>query len=189
MSQEAYTEAGGPADAETVKRILAERARALAQGGKAGEISIDTTEILEFEMGTERYGIRVPEIREVLPLQQYTHLPCTPPFVFGIINVRGEILSIVDLKKFFGLPDQGITNQNRVIILDDGRMAFGILADQIVGVRHVGLESMIALPPTISSIGEEYLQGMTADGLIVLDTEKLLGDPRIRVHEEVDAGI
>lgn len=187
MSQEEYTEAGGSADAETVKRILAERARALAQEGKAGEISLETSEILEFEMGTERYGIRVPEIREVLPLQQYTHLPCTPPFVFGIINVRGEILSIVDLKKFFGLPDQGITNLNKVIILDNGSMAFGILADQIVGVRHVDLGSMVALPPTLTSVGADYLRGMTAEGLIVLDSEKLLADPRIRVHEEVDA--
>jgi purine-binding chemotaxis protein CheW len=189
MSLEEYTEAAGPADAETVKRILAERARALAQVRKAGEVPIDTCEILEFEMGAERYGIVVSEIREVLPLQQYTHLPCTPPFVFGIINVRGEIISIVDLKKFFGLSDQGITNQNKVIILDNGSMAFGILADLIVGVRHVDAGSMIALPPTISSIGEEYLRGMTADGLILLDSEKLLGDPRILVHEEVDAGI
>ena len=189
MNQAEDMEAVGPTDAETVKRILAERARSLAIVRRASEISVDTCEVLEFEMGSERYGIEVSEIREVLPLLQYTHLPCTPLFVFGIINIRGEILSIVDLKKFFGLPDQGITNQNKVIILDNGTMAFGILADLIVGVRHVDLGSMIALPPTISSIGEEYLRGMTADGLIVLDCEKLLGDPRILVHEEVDAGI
>ncbi|ACL16660.1 chemotaxis protein CheW [Methanosphaerula palustris] len=189
MNQEEYGMVGGSADAETVRRILAERARALAQVEGEGAIPLDTCEILEFEMGTERYGIEVSEIREVLPLQQYTPLPCTPPFVFGIINVRGEIFSIVDLKKFFGLPDQGITNQNKVIILDNGSMAFGILADLIVGVRHVDTESLIPLPLTISSIGEEHLRGMTADGLIVLDGEKLLGDPRIPVHEEVDAGI
>jgi purine-binding chemotaxis protein CheW len=189
MNQEEYREVSGPADADAVKRILAERARVLAQGEGAGEIPIDTCEILEFEMGTERYGIEVSEIREVLPLQQYTSLPCTPSFIFGIINVRGEILSVVDLKKFFGMPDQGITNQNKVIILDNGSMTFGILVDLIVGVRYVDTEGLIPLPPTISSIGEEHLLGMMADGLIVLDGEKLLGDPRILVHEEIDAGI
>lgn len=184
MNPAEQTEVGGPAEAATVKRILAERARSLAKEGKIGEISADAREVLEFEMGSERYGIEISEIREVLPLLQYTHLPCTPPFIFGILNIRGEILSIVDLKKFFRLPEQGITNQNKVIILDNGTMAFGILADLIVGVRLVDMGKMYALP---SSIEEEYLRGMTADGLIMLDCEKILGDPRILVHEEVDA--
>jgi purine-binding chemotaxis protein CheW len=176
----------GPEDAaEKRKRILKERAKQLAQERKVKQKIGTYREILEFELAHEHYGLDVAEIEEIQSLQQYTPIPCTPAFVSGIINVRGRIFSIVDLKKFFGLPEQGITNLNKVIILKSETMEFGILADTVVGFQRVTPEEIHAAPATLSGIGAEYVRGMTSGGMIILDSGKILSDKKIVVNETV----
>jgi len=167
------------------KMILKERAKQLAKERKVKEKTGTYVEILEFELASERYGLEVAEIEEIHPLHQYTHIPCTPAFVFGIINVRGRIISIIDLKKFFGLQEQGITNLNKVIILKNETMEFGILSDTIVGFRQVTPEGIHAPPATLSGIGAEYVRGITSEGTIILDSGKILSDKNIVVNETV----
>jgi len=165
--------------------ILKARARVLArEQGKAVD-ERGFLEIIQFCMASETYGVESAFVREVYPLKDFTPLPGVPTFVVGIVNVRGQILSVVDLKKFFNLPDKGLGDLNKVIILRDDRMEFGILADAILGVGPVSLDAIQALPLTVSEIGAEYMRGVTADRVIILDAEKILGDERIIVHEEV----
>lgn len=166
------------------KKILKERARVLAQEPeerKAGE----TVEFLEFSLAHERYGLETVFIREVYPLKEYTPLPCTPPFVFGLINVRGQILSIIDIRKFFELPEKGLSDLNQVIILHNAHMEFGILADEIIGVRVLSEDQLDPDLPTLTDIREKYLKGITSERIIILDATKLLNDPNMIVHEEV----
>ena len=84
----------------TKKEILKARARALARESGAGTV-VQTIEVIEFLLAYERYAMELDHVREVFPLKEITPLPGTPPFVLGIINVRGQIVSVVDLKKFF----------------------------------------------------------------------------------------
>jgi purine-binding chemotaxis protein CheW len=176
----------GPADGpDKRKRILRERAKQLAQERTVKQKAGTYREILEFSLASERYGLDVAEIQEIRPLQQYTQIPCTPAFVFGIINVRGRILSIIDLKKFFGLSDQGITNLNKVIILKNESMEFGILIDSVAGFRRVTPCEVHAAPATLSGIGAEYVSGITSEGMIILDSRKILSDKNIVVNETV----
>ena len=167
------------------KRILKERAKQLAQERTVKQKVGTYREILEFDLASERYGLDVAEIQEIHPLQQYTQIPCTPSFVFGIINVRGRILSIIDLKKFFGLPEQGITNLNKVIILKNETMEFGILIDNVAGFRRVTTDEIHAAPATLSGIGAEYVNGITSEGMIILNSGKILLDKNIVVNETV----
>jgi len=165
------------------KDVLRARARELA---KEHEEKIDERkflEIIRFRMASETYGVESAFVREVFPLRDITPLPGAPPFVVGIVNVRGQILSVVDLKKFFNLPDKGLGDFNKVIILRDDRMEFGILADAILGVGPVSLDAIQALPLTVSEIGAEYMRGVTADRVIILDAGKILRDERIIVHD------
>ncbi len=90
---------------------------------------------MKFLLTHENYGIESVYVREVHPLKELTPLPCTPSFVLGIINVRGQILSVIDLKKFFDLPAQEPTSLNKVIIFHNNRIEFGILADAVIGVH------------------------------------------------------
>ena len=123
-------------------------------------------------------------MREVYPLNDLTPVPCTPPFVLGIINVRGQIISVIDLKKLFGLPEKGLGDFNKVIILKSDTMEFGVLADVIVGFRTMPLAGLQQIIPTLTGVREEYLLGVTEDRLIVLDAEKILSDEKIVINEE-----
>ncbi len=165
-------------------KILKERSRVLAREPEEKEAG-ETVEFLEFSLAHERYGLETLFIREVYPLKEYTPLPCTPPFVFGLINVRGQILSIIDIRKFFELPEKGLSDLNQVIILHNGRMEFGILADEIIGVRLHSSDQLAPTLPTLTDIREKYLKGITEDRIIILDATKLLADPNMIVHEEV----
>jgi purine-binding chemotaxis protein CheW len=167
------------------KAILRARARELAKEQEEEMDEQKFMEIIQFRMASETYGVESAFVREVYPLKDFTPLPGAPPFVVGIVNVRGQILSVVDLKKFFNLPDKGLGDLNKVIILRDDRMEFGILADAILGVGPVSLDAIQALPLTVSEIGAEYMRGVTADRVIILDAGKILGDKRIIIHEEV----
>jgi purine-binding chemotaxis protein CheW len=90
----------------------------------------------------------------------------------------------VDLKKFFDLPEKGLGELNKVIILKSDNMEFGILADTIAGVRAVPLASLQRAIPTLTGVREEYLKGITPDRVAVLDAEKILADKRIIVDEQ-----
>lgn len=171
--------------AQQRQEILRARARALAQE-PAPTVDVGAViEVLEFMLAQEAYALETCWIREVYPLKELTPLPCTPGFVMGIANVRGRILSVIDIKKFFDLPEKGLTDLNKAIILQDGPMEFGVLADQIIGARWLPLADIQAAPPTFTGVRSDYLRGVTGDRLIVLDAKKMLRDPSIVVDEEV----
>jgi len=172
---------------EEKQKILRARARELALGGKAEAKSPDLLlDVVEFVLGSEHYGIESSHIREIHPLSEFTPLPCTPAFVLGLVNVRGQILSIINIKKLFDLPEKGLTDLNKVIIVHSNHVELGILADAILGVRRIALEELHPALPTLTGIREEYLKGITKDPLVVLDVKKILSDEKILVNEAVD---
>jgi purine-binding chemotaxis protein CheW len=171
---------------EEKRTILRARAKSLAQEPEKKGEAEKYIEVLAFLLAHETYAIETASIREVYPLTELTPLPCTPDYIFGIINIRGQILTIIDMKKFFDLPEKGITNLNRVIVVRNEDMELGILADEIIGIKSISGEDIKPPPATISGIGAEYLKGVTEDRLIVLEADKILSDKRLVVHEEVE---
>lgn len=182
---QAALEQGWAPTPEQKKKILKERAGALAREPKDQAAAGEFVEVVEFLLSYERYGIESSYVREIYPMKELTPLPCTPPFVLGIINVRGQLLSVIDIKKFFDLPEKGLTDLNKVIILYSDRMAFGILADAILGVRNISVSELQPILPTLTGIREDYLKGIAKERVVILNAEKLLSDKRIVVHEEV----
>ncbi|MFA7383924.1 MAG: chemotaxis protein CheW [Desulfurivibrionaceae bacterium] len=172
---------------EEQRLILGERALALAREPEKEETAA-SLEVVEFLLAYERYGIESSYIREVYPLKDLTPLPCTPPFVLGIMNVRGKILSVIDIRKFFDLPQKGLTDLNRVIIVHDDFMEFGILADAILGVRLILVRELQTSLPTLTEIRADYLKGVNEERLVVLDGGAILSDRRIVVYEEAAGG-
>lgn len=163
------------------------RMRAAAMAIEPEEIKAASTmmEIITFTLAAETYGIESAFIREVYPLKDFTPLPGVPSYILGLINVRGQILTVINLKKFFKLSEQGLGELNKVIILRDDQMEFGILADVVQGIQAIAIEDIKVVPPTISGIGEEYLKGVTKESLIILNAGKLLNDKNIIVNNEV----
>ncbi|MCX6652261.1 MAG: chemotaxis protein CheW [Methanomassiliicoccales archaeon] len=164
--------------------ILRARARILARKPAQEVTANDLIVVIEFRLGSETYAIESAFVRKVYQLKDYTPLPGTPNFVLGIINVRGQIFSVVDLSRFFNIPRRGLGELNKVIIIRNEEMEFGILADTVLGTRQISLKAIQALPPTVTGIGAEYLKGVTAERVIVIDAKKILGDEKVMVDEE-----
>ena len=171
---------------EEKKAILKARARALAREPEKQKPAEDHIEVIEFFLAYERYGIESSYVRQVYPLRELAPVPCTPTFVLGMINLRGQMLSVIDLKKFFDLPEKGLTDLNKVLVVRSNRMELGILADAILGMRTIPVQDLQPSLPTLTGIRAEYLQGVTKERLVILDIEKILADRSIVVHEQVD---
>ena len=163
------------------------RARVLAKKSLKKDQNEARLEVVEFILAHEKYAIELIHILEVLRLKELTPLPGTPTFVLGIINFRGQIISIIDLKKFFELPERGVEHPKCAIILHtdepvmskDGTMEFGILADTIIGVNSIPESTVQRTLPTLRGIREKYLKGITRDRIVILDGGKILSDKNI----------
>ena len=186
-----YSEAAGASAGRRLtpaaeRKILHARAQALAREPRREDAAAECLEIMEFLLADETYGIEMRYVRESLPLKDFTPVPCTPSFVLGLISVRSQIVSVVDMRKFFDLPDKGLTDLNKVIVLHDEGMEFGILADVVIGVRRIPFSGLQPTLPTLTGIREEYLKGVTNERLVLLDGGKLLNDKRLVVHEGIE---
>lgn len=175
-----------PAAATDARHTLRARAQALARPLETSRIAEAPLELLEFRLARERYALETRYVRGVHPLRNLTPLPSTPPFVLGIVNVRGRILPVFDLKKFFGLPENGLTDLHRIILVGGNDLELGLLADIGVGVLTIAAQSVQPPPPTLTGIGADYLKGIAAGHLMVLDVGRILANPGIIVHQEAD---
>jgi purine-binding chemotaxis protein CheW len=168
-----------------IRAILKNRAVAIAKEPEQKKATSAIIEVIVFTLASETYGIESVFVREICHLRDITTLPGVPDYVFGIINVRGQILPVIDLKKFFNLPGKGLGEMNKVIILSNDQMEFGILADAVVETQTLALEDIFASPTTVIGIGEKYLKGVTKEYIVVLDAESILNDEKIIFNDEV----
>lgn len=179
-------EQGGVPNPKEKKKILKARAKVLAQETQETGILEESLELIEFMLASERYGIEASYVREVYPLRELVPIPGTPPFILGITNLRGKIVSVTDIKKLFDLPEKGLTELDKIIVVQANGMEMGIHADVVIAMRTVALEEIQPPPPTLTGIRERYLKGITKEQVTILDMEKVFSDKNIIVHEEVE---
>jgi len=177
-------EAGGSLPSEEVKRILRDRAQALAKPLAEARTPAEVLDLLVFSLAGERYGIETTYVLEVIPLRELTPVPCTPPVILGVVNHRGHILPVLDLRRLFELPGQGVTEGGQVVAVEAGGMTFGVFTDSVAGTIRVAADK-IALPPvTLTGDRHAFIRGVTGEMIAVLDFEALARDPRIVVNQE-----
>ena len=141
-------------------------------------------EVLSFSISGELYAIESEHVAEALPLAQYTPLPGTPPYVLGIVNVRGHIVSLLDLRVLFELSISGLSDKNFMVILRSSEMEFALLIDRVLGITRIRQEALQGKLANLSGVRAAYLLGVTAEQWTVLDGARLLGDPSLRVMAE-----
>ena len=164
-----------------VKAILEKRAKKMAKPVKT-ENKVMPIEILKFRLAYEEYAMPMDQIREVDLTGEITPVPGTPNYIAGICAIRGEIISLVDLREFFNIRGKGLTDLNRVIVLSDGTITFGILADFITGTGVVLHEMLTPVRSGQTPIAEKYLLG-AVDNLLILNAAALLADPAMVIDE------
>lgn len=181
----AAIESGWTPTPEDQRKVLIARAQALASNATTDETSDAGVELVEFHLAYERHAIESQYVREVYPLEHLTPVPCTPAHVLGVVNLRGEIVSVIDIRVFFDLPRQGLPDLNKLIVLASEHMSFGILVDAVAGTHKIRAADIQPALPAMTGIRESYLKGLTADRMAILDGAKLLSDSRLVVNEQV----
>lgn len=167
---------------ETVRERLRERARELARPAPE-PVAGDALDLQVFELSGETYAVETRYVDEAIALKRMTPVPCTPDFVLGIVNVRGRMVSVLDLRRFFDLPLKGLSDQNRLLVIRDEYMEFALLTDRVPGATRLPADELQDPPAHLDGIRADYLLGVTARHCSVLDAGRLLADPRLVVEE------
>jgi chemotaxis signal transduction protein len=167
---------------ESVWKILEKRAKKIA-APDTGEIEAGIVEVLRFQLAYQEYAIEMRSVREVILTGEITPVPGAPPFISGICAARGQIISLVDLRVLFSLPEKGLTDLNRVIVITDGHITFGILADKITGLGTIPSYLILMPDPDRVPSWKQYLKGYFSNTLTVLDAAAILADPALVVED------
>lgn len=128
------------------------------------------------------YGVPITQVQEIIRITASTKLPQVPDFVEGIINLRGRIIPIIDLKKCFNMAINNHTDDSRIIVVEVSNHTVGIIVDQVTEVLRLPADSIEPPPSVIGSITAEYLTGVgKLDNrlLILLDLTKILTDAQM----------
>lgn len=130
-----------------------------------------------FRLAEEIYGINVMQVQEVLRMTEVAPVPGAPHAVMGIINLRGNVVTVLDTRDLFGLPKQDITEQTRIMIVECNKLVVGLLVDGVAEVVNIQTSDIDAAPSIGNAENSRYIQGVYShDGeiLILVDLAKLI---------------
>lgn len=148
---------------------------------------MEEIQLVTFKLGNEEYGINISLAREIIKTVEITPVPKSPHFVSGLINLRGIIVPVIDLRKLFDIDSHGDKDKNRIIVVEVNDRTLGIAVDTISEVRNLNPSNIEPIPPTVSVIDHKYLDGVGKIGehiLILLKLEKVLSSENLMVFKE-----
>ncbi len=166
------------------QRILRTRAQKLSKVLAENTSSDGYLEMIEFNLGSERYAIETEYVKEALDLKDFASLPCTSLVIHGVMNVRGTIYALINLKALLNIDPDPDIEQLKVIVLEDDESSFGIVIDRIDGIIQMREAMLNMALETLDPINQELVKGIAKQGLVVLDGQKLLRDQRLVVRDE-----
>jgi purine-binding chemotaxis protein CheW len=167
--------------------ILRERARLLAQPLE-DESAREGLEIIVFRVGSERFAFESSQVREVFTAREITPLPGTPPWVAGILNVRGRILSVLHVGILLGAEAEHDAATNCLLILRgdeiEGASDVALLTGALEGISLLPANALEPPHALAGAPGARYRRGLTSEGITLLDAAPLLGDSQLLVQDE-----
>lgn len=141
-----------------------------------------------FKLGNEAYGVDIMNVKEICEYKESVRVPNTPKFIDGIINLRGDITPIVNLKKRFDLEDTGTNSDTRVIVIGIQNKQVGFVVDEASQVIRISEENMEPAPDLITGVDKKYITGVgkLEDKIVLLlDLEYILSDEEKRKIQQV----
>ena len=137
----------------------------------------ETTQWVTFKLDGEIYGVNVMDVQEVLRVTEIAPVPGAPDYVLGIINLRGNVVSVLDTRKRFGLPPVEPDDSTRIIIIESADQTVGILVDSVAEVEEVSVNEYDKAPNIGNEETARYIDGVVSKKdylLILIDISKLL---------------
>jgi purine-binding chemotaxis protein CheW len=135
-------------------------------------------QLVTFTLGSEEYAVDILKVQEINRMKEITRVPNSPIYVEGVINLRGKVIPVVNLRKKFGLVDKDNDEQSRIMIMDIQGITMGLVVDAVSEVLRVPDNIVEPTPPMASNISTEFIKGIAKleDRLIILlDMDRLLG--------------
>ena len=162
---------------EVVRERLRQRAQQYAAPVQRHEFAAeDARSLLTFVLGSEHYGVDVMLVQGVRTIQHVTRVPGVPPFYRGVVNVRGQVITVMDLRLFFDMAvSENDALADELVIVSDGVITIGLLAHNVEGVASIPLENIEPVD------NMRYAWGVTKSQLVLLDIERLLHDEQLIV--------
>ena len=134
-------------------------------------------QLVTFRLGEEEYGVDILKVHEINRMMDITSVPNAPDCIEGVINLRGKVIPVINLRKKFGLPHRQADARSKIVVVDVGKAA-GIIVDSVSEVLRIASDVIEPPPPMTASIGSEYILGvgkLKDRLLILLDIGRLLG--------------
>ena len=168
------------------QKILRERAKLLARRDEDETAPLDDEfHVVQFVVADQHYAFDGRLVREVSHCKNLTRIPCTPPFIAGVVNIRSEIVPVLDTRRFFQLAP-GFPEKSKLIVLQTADVKLCLQVDDVVGVSTLSLSKL--QPPLATMTPEQikYIRGIADGPVIVIDALTLIDDPALEVNETVD---
>ena len=139
---------------------------------------VDLLQLVTFRIGEEEFGVDILRVQEIIRIMEITRVPKSPDFVEGVINLRGKVIPIIDLRKRFGLEVKEYVKHTRIIVIEISNMIVGFVVDAVSEVLRIPADTVEPPPPAVmGGIDSEYISGagkLEDRLLILLDLDKLL---------------
>lgn len=140
--------------------------------------SSDMLQLVVFELGGEEYGVEIMNVQEIIRMPAMTHIPQSPDYVEGVINLRGRIIVVINLSKRFNLRSKASDGNSRIIVVEIGNVVVGMVVDSVNEVLRIPSSSVDPAPELVmSKLSKNYLKGVGKIDqrlLILLDLSRIL---------------
>ena len=149
----------------------------------------ETIQVVSFKLGSEEYGVDIAQVQEINRMVAVTHVPRAPEFMEGVINLRGQLIPIIDLRTRFGMPRAEHTKNTRIVVTEIGTKRVGMVVDSVSEVLRLPVDQIEPAPEMISGVDTEYIRGVGKidDRLIILlDLGKIVSGAERRELEATD---
>ena len=151
----------------------------------------DEGKFLTFVLADEEYGLEILKVREIIGVMEITKVPRTPAFIKGVINLRGKVIPVVDLRTKFGMPEAEHTETTCIIVVDVRTVLMGIVVDTVSEVMDIADEDIDPAPSFGSQVRTDFIRGMgkvKGKVKILLDIEMVLSPDELGIMASLEGG-
>lgn len=146
-----------------------------------------TRQFVSFTVGKEEYGVHIEDVQEVVRMPEITHLPQTDSFIKGVINLRGNIIPVIDMRNRFKMETKDYSETTRVIVVAIENKLVGMIVDTVSQVLEINEEEISEAPDIINGLSKEYIEGIgkvNQSMIILLKIDRVLTSAEIEMISE-----
>ncbi|HHV61026.1 MAG TPA: chemotaxis protein CheW [Firmicutes bacterium] len=157
--------------------------------GEAAAAEAVERQLVVFKLGDEDYGIDIGSVREIITVQRITRVPRAPDFIEGIINLRGNVIPVIDLRKRFELPVVEHTRDTRIVVVEIGEHTLGVVVDAVSEVLRIPSDSIEPPSSIVVDVDSQFIEGIARLEerlIILLNMDRLLDKREVDELAEVE---